>query len=121
MILAGAWQFAPLKHACLEKCRHPMPYFLANWSEHRSAVFRMGVTQGLNCLGCCFAMMGLMFIAGAMNIVWMAVLALVMIIEKTASRPKHPGSCRRAASWRESMFCPAWPSTPLDTAIVDRK
>ena len=87
LMLAGLWQFAPLKHACLTRCRQPMPYFLAHWSDKPRAVFRMGLRQGVDCLGCCVALMLLMFAAGAMNLLWMAALALVMILEKTLERP----------------------------------
>ncbi len=88
LLVAGLWQFAPVKHACLTRCRAPMPYFLAHWSERPWAVFRMGLRQGLYCLGCCGALMMLMFVAGAMNLLWMAVLGLVMILEKTVARPQ---------------------------------
>ena len=87
-MLAGLWQFAPLKHACLTRCRQPMPYFLAHWSDKPRDVFRMGLSQGVDCLGCCVALMLLMFAAGAMNLLWMAALALVMILEKTIERPQ---------------------------------
>ena len=88
LMLAGLWQFAPLKHACLTRCRQPMPYFLAHWSDKPRDVFRMGLSQGVDCLGCCVALMLLMFAAGAMNLLWMAALALVMILEKTIERPQ---------------------------------
>jgi predicted metal-binding membrane protein len=88
LLVAGLWQFAPVKHACLTRCRAPMPYFLAHWSEQPGDVFRMGMRQGLFCLGCCGALMMLMFAAGAMNLLWMAVLGLVMILEKTMARPQ---------------------------------
>jgi predicted metal-binding membrane protein len=89
LLVAGLWQFAPIKHACLTRCRRPMPYFLAHWSERPGDVFRMGLRQGLYCLGCCVALMMLMFAAGAMNLLWMAVLGLVMILEKTMARPQR--------------------------------
>jgi predicted metal-binding membrane protein len=88
LLVAGLWQFAPVKHACLTRCRAPMPYFLANWSERAGDVLRMGVRQGLYCLGCCGALMMLMFAAGTMNLLWMAALGLVMILEKTMARPQ---------------------------------
>jgi predicted metal-binding membrane protein len=87
-IAAGTYQFTPLKHACLTKCRHPMPYFLARWTESGLGVFRMGVEQGLVCLGCCWAIMLLAFIAGAMNLAWMALIGAVMILEKVLSDPR---------------------------------
>jgi predicted metal-binding membrane protein len=88
LLLAGAYQFAPLKHACLKKCRAPMPYFLARWSERRTDVFRMGLEQGLLCLGCCFALMLLMMAAGVMNVFWMAGLSTLVILEKTLPKPQ---------------------------------
>jgi predicted metal-binding membrane protein len=86
LILAGGWQFSALKHACLTKCRQPMPYFLANWSDAPRRVFMMGIEQGAICLGCCWALMALMFATGAMNTLWMAGLGLAMMLEKTLPR-----------------------------------
>jgi predicted metal-binding membrane protein len=88
LLLAGAYQFAPLKHACLKKCRAPMPYFLARWSERRVDVFRMGLEQGLLCLGCCFALMLLMMAAGVTNVMWMAGLSMLVLLEKTLPQPQ---------------------------------
>jgi predicted metal-binding membrane protein len=88
LLMAGAYQFAPLKHACLKKCRAPMPYFLARWSERRTDVVRMGLEQGLLCLGCCFALMLLMMAAGAMNVIWMAGLTALVLLEKTLPHPR---------------------------------
>ena len=82
LMLAGAYQFTPLKDACLSKCQHPMPFFMANWSEETVPVFRLGLLQGLWCLGCCWALMLAMFATGLMNLVWMAGLGLVMMAEK---------------------------------------
>jgi predicted metal-binding membrane protein len=83
---AGLYQFSAIKHACLTRCQRPFPFLFANWSAEREGVFRLGVRQGLDCLGCCWALMMVMFAVGVMNVVWMAVLGLVMAIEKmTAS------------------------------------
>jgi predicted metal-binding membrane protein len=81
-IAAGAYQFSKLKHACLTRCQHPFPFLFANWATTTRGVFRLGVKQGLYCLGCCWAMMMVMFAVGVMNIVWMVVLGAVMTIEK---------------------------------------
>ncbi len=86
--LAGAFQFTAFKHSCLRKCAHPMPWFLANWRDTPSGVFAMGFRQGLHCLGCCWALMLVMFAAGLMNLFWMAAIGLVMIAEKTIANPK---------------------------------
>jgi predicted metal-binding membrane protein len=79
---AGAYQFSRAKHACLTHCQHPFRFLFANWTSSRSAVFGIGLRQGLSCLGCCWAMMLLMFAVGVMNVVWMAILGIVMAIEK---------------------------------------
>jgi predicted metal-binding membrane protein len=84
-LAAGAYQFSALKHACVTLCQRPFPFFLANWSSEASGVFRLGLRQGIYCLGCCWAMMLLMFAVGVMNVVWMAVLGLVMAAEKIAT------------------------------------
>ncbi|HXZ46840.1 MAG TPA: DUF2182 domain-containing protein, partial [Pseudolabrys sp.] len=64
---AGAYQFSSLKHACLNRCQHPFPFFFTNWTTTRSGVFRLGIKQGLYCLGCCWAMMSVIFAVGVMN------------------------------------------------------
>lgn len=82
LIGAGVYQFSALKHACLNQCRSPFPFFFANWATTPRGVFRLGVKQGLFCLGCCWAMMAVMFSVGIMNVLWMAALGIVMTIEK---------------------------------------
>lgn len=82
---AGIYQFSNLKHACLTQCRRPFPFFFAQWQTTARGVFRLGLTQGLYCLGCCWAMMLLMFAVGVMNVVWMAALGIVMTVEKMLS------------------------------------
>ena len=79
---AGIYQFSALKHACLTQCQSPFPFFFANWATTARGVFRLGVKQGLYCLGCCWAMMLVMFAVGVMNVVWMAALGVVMTFEK---------------------------------------
>lgn len=82
LIGAGAYQFSALKHACLTRCQHPFPFFFTNWETTRGGVFRLGLKQGLYCLGCCWAMMLVMLAVGVMNVAWMAGLAAVMTTEK---------------------------------------
>jgi predicted metal-binding membrane protein len=83
-ILAGAglYQFTNQKHACLVKCSNPFPFLFANWTERTKGVFRLGLREGLHCLACCWALMLVMFAVGTMNIVWIAVLTVVMAAEK---------------------------------------
>lgn len=84
-LAAGIYQFTPLKHACLTQCQRPFPFFFAHWQTAARGVFRLGLKQGLYCLGCCWAMMLVMFAVGTMNVVWMAGLGIVMAIEKIGS------------------------------------
>lgn len=86
-LAAGLYQFSALKQSCLTACQRPFSFFFLNWTDRPRGVFRLGVKQGLYCLGCCVAMMLLMFAAGAMNLIWMALLGLVMVTEKMSSRP----------------------------------
>jgi predicted metal-binding membrane protein len=81
-IAAGIYQFSALKHACLKQCQQPFPFFFAHWATTPRGVFRLGIKQGLYCLGCCWAMMLVMFAVGVMNVIWMAALGIVMTIEK---------------------------------------
>lgn len=81
---AGAYQFSDLKFACVTRCQRPFPFFLVEWTTRAAGVFRLGLRQGLFCLGCCWAMMLVMFAVGVMNVVWMAALGLIMGLEKIA-------------------------------------
>jgi predicted metal-binding membrane protein len=87
---AGVYQFSPAKNACLIKCRSPFAYFFANWTARPGGVYRLGLAQGLFCLGCCWAMMLMMFAVGVMNVIWIALLAFVMALEKTVDNPFVP-------------------------------
>jgi predicted metal-binding membrane protein len=81
-LAAGLYQFSAVKQACLTLCQRPFPYFFANWTTEPRGVLRLGLRQGLYCLGCCGAMMLIMFSVGVMNVAWMAALGVIMTIEK---------------------------------------
>ncbi len=83
LLVAGLYQFSDLKDACLEKCRNPFSTLFGQWSEKPKAVFRLGLEQGLFCLGCCWALMLVMFVVGTMNLAWMAFFALFTVLEKS--------------------------------------
>lgn len=87
-IAAGVYQFSALKHACLTQCRNPFQFFFTNWATTPRGVFRLGLRQGLYCLGCCWAMMAVMFAVGLMNVIWMAALGVVMTVEKIGTGRK---------------------------------
>ena len=82
---AGVYQFSALKHACLTQCRNPFQFFFPRWATTPRGVFKLGLRQGLFCLGCCWAMMLVMFAVGVMNVIWMAALGVVMTLEKIGS------------------------------------
>ena len=82
LLVAGAYQFTPGKEFCLAHCRHPLTYLMSHWREGLSGAFPVGARHGVYCLGCCIALMGLMFVFGAMNVLWMGVIALYFLAEK---------------------------------------
>lgn len=84
LLAAGAYQFTPLKHRCLDKCRSPLSFVLSHWQgEHdrRNALW-LGAHHGLFCVGCCWALMLVMFAVGVGNLGWMLLLGAVMAVEK---------------------------------------
>ena len=83
--IAGLYQFSGLKEACLKKCRNPFAILFSRWSSRPSRIFRLGVEQGVWCLGCCWALMLVMFAVGTMNIFWMALIGLFTVVEKQTS------------------------------------
>jgi predicted metal-binding membrane protein len=84
LIAAGAYQLTPLKRACLAGCRSPAAFLSAHWRPGLAGAIRLGLRHGMICLGCCWLIMGLLFVGGAMNLAWVAALALVVLIEKVA-------------------------------------
>ena len=85
LLIAGLYQFTSLKQACLTKCRNPFTTLFARWKTTASGVFRLGMEQGVWCLGCCWALMLIMLAVGSMNVVWMAALTLFTFVEKTGA------------------------------------
>jgi predicted metal-binding membrane protein/outer membrane protein assembly factor BamB len=83
-LVAGLYQFAPLKRACLTHCRSPFGYFLARWRNGPTGGFRMGIDHGLYCVGCCWALMATTLAVGVMSVWWMIALAVVALVEQVA-------------------------------------
>ena len=83
-IAAGLFQLTPYKSACLEHCRAPASFLSEHWKPGRTGAFRLGLIHGAYCLGCCWALMLLLFAAGIMNLVWIAGLAALVLVEKLA-------------------------------------
>ena len=82
LIAAGVFQFTPLKHACLSHCRTPLGFLITEWREGRLGALVMGARHGVFCVGCCWLIMALLFVAGVMNLFWIAVIAVYVLAEK---------------------------------------
>lgn len=79
---AGVFQLTPLKDACLSHCRSPLGFFMTQWRGGSAGAFAMGFRHGAFCVGCCWALMMLMFVMGVMNLAWVAALGAFVLIEK---------------------------------------
>jgi predicted metal-binding membrane protein len=86
LLIAGVFQFSPLKRTCLRACRSPLGFLMSEWCDGLVGAWRMGIRHGLYCLGCCCALMLLLFVGGAMNLAWIAALAGLVGIEKLAPK-----------------------------------
>jgi predicted metal-binding membrane protein len=86
LIAAGVFQWTPLKRACLAACRSPLSFLMTGWREGRAGALVMGVRHGVYCLGCCWALMALLFVAGVMNLLWVAAIAVAVLVEKALPR-----------------------------------
>ncbi len=86
LVAAGIFQWTPLKDACLEHCRSPMSFLMHHWREGKSGAVLMGLHHGTYCLGCCWLLMLLLFVLGVMNLLWVAVLTIIVLIEKVVPR-----------------------------------
>ena len=83
LLVAGLYQLLPLKSACLSRCRSPIAFLMTRWRDGRLGALEMGLRHGAWCVGCCFALMTVLFAAGVMNLVFVAALALFVLLEKT--------------------------------------
>jgi predicted metal-binding membrane protein len=84
LIAAGVFQWTPLKHACLRHCRSPMGFLMTEWRDGAGGAFVMGLRHGTYCVGCCWLLMAVLFVTGVMNILWVALIAGFVLIEKLA-------------------------------------
>jgi predicted metal-binding membrane protein len=82
LIAAGLFQFSPLKNTCLRNCRSPIGFIHQYWKDGKAGALRMGIQNGIYCLGCCWILMILLFVSGIMNILWIAIITLFVVIEK---------------------------------------
>jgi predicted metal-binding membrane protein len=82
LLVAAAYEFTPLKAACLTRCRSPLGFLVSQWRDGRGGALRMGVVHGGWCIGCCWALMAGLFALGAMSLVWMVLIAALIAVEK---------------------------------------
>lgn len=82
LVFAGIYQWTPWKDACLKQCRSPLQYLMTSWYDGKWGAIRMGVHHGAYCVGCCWALMAVMFSVGVMNVMWMLIIAFFVLAEK---------------------------------------
>lgn len=86
LVIAGVYQWTPLKRVCLAGCRSPLSFLMSEWREGTRGAFVMGLRHGSYCIGCCWVLMALLFVTGVMNLLWIAVIAIFVIVEKLLPR-----------------------------------
>ncbi len=82
LVGAGVYQLTPMKAACLRHCRAPAQFISQHWRPGRAGAFHMGIIHGAYCLGCCWILMGLLFLGGVMNLLWIAGITITVLAEK---------------------------------------
>jgi predicted metal-binding membrane protein len=97
LVAAGVFQFTPLKQACLVHCRSPLSFLMSEWRDGRWGTLVMGLKHGTYCVGCCWMLMALLFVAGVMNLLWIAAIAVFVLVEKAAPRGNLIGRVAGAA------------------------
>jgi predicted metal-binding membrane protein len=108
LIGAGVYQLTPLKQACLRHCRAPAQFLSRNWHGGTSGALRMGLKLGTYCLGCCWILMGLLFVGGVMNLLWIAAIAVFVLLEKTIPFGAAAGWLAGAAMILAGIVIVAW-------------
>jgi predicted metal-binding membrane protein len=83
LVVAGIYQWTPLKQACLRHCRSPLQFLMHHWQDGAFGALASGARHGAFCFGCCWMLMVLLFVGGIMNLAWIGGIALLVLIEKT--------------------------------------
>ncbi|WP_220128163.1 DUF2182 domain-containing protein [Billgrantia kenyensis] len=115
LLLAGGFQFTSLKSRCLDKCRQPRAFLLAHYRRGLGGATALGVRHGMFCVGCCWALMLVMFVVGIANLAWMAPLAALMIYEKVGrhgERVVRPAGVGLLLLGLFFILGPGWMSAP---------
>jgi len=89
LIAAGVYQLTPLKTGCLARCRSPLGFLMSSWRDGSSGAFQMGLRHGIFGLGCCWALMAVLFVVGVMNLTWVGVLTVFILAEKLGPTGAH--------------------------------
>jgi predicted metal-binding membrane protein len=82
LIAAGVYQLTPSKRACLAHCQSPLGFLMSHWRNGTAGALRMGIAHGAYCVGCCWALMCVLFVVGVMNLAWVAALSVFVLVEK---------------------------------------
>jgi predicted metal-binding membrane protein len=105
LVVAAAYQAAPVQRRCLARCRGPLSQIFHGWREGIGGAFRMGIHNGVWCVGCCIGLVGALLVLGAMSVLWMALFFVAVTVEKTApfgtslSRALVPALAAGALMW----------------------
>ncbi len=86
LLAAALFQLTPVKYACLTSCQSPFSFIMSHWREGTGGALRMGLRHGAYCVGCCWALMALLFVTGVMSLAWVGVIAVFVLLEKMAPR-----------------------------------
>jgi predicted metal-binding membrane protein len=86
LLAAGIYQLTPLKLACLKQCQSPIGFLTMHWKDGISGSLSMGIEHGMYCLGCCWLLKALLFVGGVMNLIWVALIATFVLLEKVAPK-----------------------------------
>ncbi len=110
LLAAGVYQFTLLKNACLSRCQSPFGFILTEWREGSAGAIVMGLRHGSFCVGCCWSLMAILFVAGVMNLMWVAAIAAFVLLEKAAP-------LGRAVSWLAGASLIAWGAWLITRAL----
>jgi predicted metal-binding membrane protein len=88
LVATGIYQLTPLKQACLGHCQSPISFFMTRWRDGALGAFRLGVEHGAFCVGCCWMLMAMLFVAGVMNLAWVAAISAFVLLEKITPYPR---------------------------------
>jgi predicted metal-binding membrane protein len=108
LVVAGVYQWTPFKHACLRSCQSPLAFLAQHWRPGTPGALRLGFAHGLACVGCCWALMLLLFVGGVMNLLWIAAITVFVLVEKLLPHGSRAGPLVSALSGLGLIVAGAW-------------